>query len=187
MGLFLFRIELLDIEPSIWRRFFVPSNLTLEQFHNVIQPVMGWENDHLYEFSKGEARFMPEPDDDETFDVSQVRVYELVSRKNQVIHYRYDFGDNWEHKLKLENSQYFPPPEDERTIGCSDGARACPPEDVERVWGYYEFCEAMAKPKLKRNRERVEWYMEAFGADEPYDNERFDLVGTNRILSEGIF
>ncbi len=38
---YLLKIQLLDIEPAIWRRFVVPANITLDRLHDVIQIVMG--------------------------------------------------------------------------------------------------------------------------------------------------
>ena len=38
---YLLKIELLDIEPAIWRRFVVPANITLDRLHDVIQIIMG--------------------------------------------------------------------------------------------------------------------------------------------------
>ncbi len=39
---YLLKIQLLDIEPTIWRRFVVPASITLDRLHDVIQIVMGW-------------------------------------------------------------------------------------------------------------------------------------------------
>ena len=39
---YLLKIELLDIEPAIWRRFVVPANITLDRLHDVTQIIMGW-------------------------------------------------------------------------------------------------------------------------------------------------
>lgn len=36
------------VEPRIWRRVLVPSEVTLHRLHAVLQAVMGWENSHLY-------------------------------------------------------------------------------------------------------------------------------------------
>ena len=33
---YLMKIQLLDIEPVIWRRFVVPANITLDRLHDVI-------------------------------------------------------------------------------------------------------------------------------------------------------
>jgi hypothetical protein len=46
-------IELLRIEPKIWRRVLVPGTITLGQLHHVIQIAMGWTDSHLHEFIVG--------------------------------------------------------------------------------------------------------------------------------------
>ena len=50
---YLLKIQLLDIEPVIWRRFAVPASITLDRLHDVIQIVMGWTDSHLHEFTIG--------------------------------------------------------------------------------------------------------------------------------------
>ncbi len=40
--IYFLKIELLDIEPAIWRHFLVPANITLDRLHDVIQIIMGW-------------------------------------------------------------------------------------------------------------------------------------------------
>ena len=44
------KISLKEIEPEIWRRFLVSSEISFHQLHEIIQEVMGWENYHLYSF-----------------------------------------------------------------------------------------------------------------------------------------
>ena len=39
-----------EIEPRIWRRFAVRSNITLATLHDIVQVVMGWMDSHLHEF-----------------------------------------------------------------------------------------------------------------------------------------
>jgi hypothetical protein len=63
----------------------------------------------------------------------------LIKQKGRSFHYRYDFGDNWEHEFILEENRYFNPNLREELV-CLEGMRACPPEDVGGVSGYYEFC-----------------------------------------------
>jgi hypothetical protein len=38
----LLRIELLDIEPLIWRRLRLPKAMRLDSLHSVIQIAFGW-------------------------------------------------------------------------------------------------------------------------------------------------
>jgi hypothetical protein len=52
-----FKISLVGIQPLIWRRFRVYSNVTFRQLHNIVQIVMGWENYHLYQFLWGDNHF----------------------------------------------------------------------------------------------------------------------------------
>ncbi|MBK5239233.1 MAG: plasmid pRiA4b ORF-3 family protein, partial [Actinomycetales bacterium] len=48
--MFTLRIELLESIPPIWRSVQVPSDLTLDRVHDVIQTSMGWTNSHLHSF-----------------------------------------------------------------------------------------------------------------------------------------
>ena len=43
-------VQLLYVEPRVWRRLWVPDNLTLTDLDQVIQTAMGWTNSHLHEF-----------------------------------------------------------------------------------------------------------------------------------------
>jgi len=52
----LLRIELLNIEPLIWRRVRVPTKWTLRRLHGLIQRVFGWEDRHLHDFRIGDVR-----------------------------------------------------------------------------------------------------------------------------------
>jgi len=42
------KLEMLEVEPLIWRRLLVPGSITLAQLHEVIQTAMGWTNSHLH-------------------------------------------------------------------------------------------------------------------------------------------
>jgi hypothetical protein len=39
---YLLRVQLFETEPTIWRLFTVPADITLDRLHDVIQIVMGW-------------------------------------------------------------------------------------------------------------------------------------------------
>lgn len=155
--------------------------MNLERFHSIIQIVMGWDNYHLYEFIVKEQRFMPGDIDGEALEPCEHRLSDVVTRKGEVMTYCYNMGDNWEHKLKLEDTM-FVSPDAKRNIGCLEGARACPPEDIGGVSGYYRFCEAMADPGHEDFEELSGWYGEVYGTDQPYDSEHFVLKEINRQL-----
>ena len=47
------RISLQGIRPVIWRKLEVPSNISMTFLGFVLLEAMGWENEHLHQFRKG--------------------------------------------------------------------------------------------------------------------------------------
>jgi len=88
--------------------------------------------------------------------------------------YEYDFGDSWEHILLVE--KVLPMEPDQQYPVCIKGKRACPPEDVGGVWGYYGFLEAIQDPDHPEHEDYLEWIGEDF------DPEAFDLDAVNAAL-----
>jgi len=128
--LYVLKVMLDNIEPEIWRQFVVPSDITLDRLHDIIQIVMGWTDSHLHEFSiegKRYTEYMESPEDGE--EDGLYRLGNLVKRKGASFEYTYDFGDNWRHHLILETTDYYLRPHDEPILFLT-GERACPPEDV---------------------------------------------------------
>lgn len=169
-----FKISLEGVEPPIWRRVLIPSDLTLLDLHFVIQTAMGWENEHLHDFMIGKQRYCL-PDDSsfgKTHDEMEAVLKEVAPRGKK-IRYQYDFGDSWYHLIVVEKVSDDP----ELTIPkCLDGARACPPEDSGGVHGYEAALAALAGSD-EEERERAS---EMLGDD--FDPESFDLAAVNREL-----
>lgn len=168
---YLLRIELLDVEPKIWREFVVPYDISLDRLHDVVQIVMGWEQSHLYQFvikKKKYSEFNEYIDDfEEVKDSRLVRLNQFISRKNQKITYEYDFGDGWEHEITLINSNYnsdYP-----YELECIKGERACPPEDVGGPYGFTHFLECISDEESQEREEMLMWV----GGE--YDIDEFDL------------
>jgi hypothetical protein len=177
---YLLKIQLLDIEPAIWRRFMVPADITLDRLHDVIQIIMGWTDSHLHEFVIGDKRYTEDPESKEDGLVGgRYRLGDLIKQKGRTFRYRYDFGDGWEHELVLEQSRPINPGLGTEPV-CLEGERACPPEDVGGVPGYFEFCNALKDPKHKSHQMYKGWY----GGD--FDSERFDSESVNRELMKYI-
>lgn len=165
---YLLRIQLLDIEPAIWRRFVVPASITLERLHDVIQIVMGWTDIHLHEFTIGKKRYTEYPESkEEGLACGKYRLGDLCKQKGRTFTYLYDFGDAWNHEIVIEDNDYFDPVL-EIELACLDGSRACPPEDVGGTSGYYEFCNVIKDP----DHDEYESYMEWSGGN--FDSEKFD-------------
>ena len=143
------KITLDDVKPAVLRRVEVPVDITLDRLHLTIQAAMGWTNSHLYDLRFGDvswSRPYPEADWEGDFlDARKVRlgdILEDIGRKK--LTYLYDFGDGWEHSIKVERrsdpeaGMLYP-----RLIEV--GGR-CPPDDCGGPWGYADLLEAIRTP-----------------------------------------
>jgi Plasmid pRiA4b ORF-3-like protein len=173
------RIELLDIQPTIFRRVVVPANMRLTALHEVIQTVMGWEDYHLHEFDFDGVRYEPpgpksELGDDETLSAVGVSLADALKDAAE-FRYTYDFGDHWQHLITVEETA---PTDQAMTPMCIDGANACPPEDVGGVPGFIDFVEAMSDPLHEEHADMLRWHGERF------DPKRFNRGVVNRRLAK---
>lgn len=144
------RVDLKGTKPPLWRRLELTSNLTLDKLHDVLQAAFGWTDSHLHRFAKGpdyydattEYYLCPfEVDEGETGIPEQdVQIDEVLADQGDRLFYLYDFGDDWEHVIKLEKVL----PRDESTpyARCTDGKRPGPSEDCGGVHGYELFAAA---------------------------------------------
>jgi hypothetical protein len=133
------KVTLLETQPLIWRRFLVPSSVTLHRLHLVLQAVMGWSNYHLYSFQVGTEEYSDSNvnDDFENLNFKNSRrkkLGQVATKKGDVFRYEYDFGDSWQHMLLVEEILEYKP--NERNLVCLAGERACPPEDCGGPDGY---------------------------------------------------
>ncbi len=176
------KIRLLGIEPDIWRRFVVPAGITLDRLHDVVQIVMGWQDCHLHQFTIGKKRYTEFPESREDgLEGGRYRLEKLIRRKGRTIDYVYDFGDDWRHEITLEESRWFPPASGIE-LECTEGARACPPEDVGGVDGFFEFCAALKNRRHPEHRNWKEWYAGFPWYEGVFDPGRFDPERVNLSL-----
>jgi len=173
------RIELLDVEPTIWRRILVPAAIKLNKLHVVLLWTMGWAGGHLHEFIIGHDHYgEPDPHFDSTprlqRDDRATLATALGARK--YFTYLYDYGDGWGHRVTIE--QMLPPDSALKLPLCLEGANACPPEDVGGPPGYADFLEAINDPTHEEHKTLLEWCGRSF------DPSAFRLERINEILSE---
>jgi hypothetical protein len=69
--------------------------------------------------------------------------------------YVYDFGDNWNHRIKVEKT-LAPAPAGTPPM-CVAGANATPPDDCGGIYGYYDFVAAVSDPNHPEHGEMAEW------------------------------
>ncbi|EOR24941.1 Plasmid pRiA4b ORF-3-like protein [Clostridium sartagoforme AAU1] len=158
------KIELIDSIPLIYRKVIVPSGITFEMLHYIIQFSMGWQNIYLYDFNIKEENLRI------TSDKKTISEYEFYSKlklnnrndpygfikdmlkikymhskevyiddylnKENKIEYIYDFGDYWKHNITLEEviEDYI-----YDYPKCIEAEGNCPPEDIGGIEGYTEF------------------------------------------------
>ena len=175
------RIILNDVDPQPMRHIEVPLKIRLDRLHEVIQAAMGWTDTHLYEFRVGDTGWgVPDPDGfyDGPMDAKKMTLEKLLDQTaTRTIQYVYDFGDDWDHSIRIERVN-------EATQGVTyprllKATGACPPEDVGGAWGYEEFLEALADPDHEQHDDMVHWSGGDFDAkDVGADSiiERFDRL-----------
>jgi hypothetical protein len=174
------KISLVGIDPPIWRRVLAPNDTTLEELHWIIQIAMGWENSHLHQFKVDNRRYSdPEFELEgwpghEVGDETQTNLSELRFKRTRKFYYEYDFGDSWNHEIKIE--KVLARDVDTEYPVCVEGERACPPEDCGGVWGYQDLLDALNNPDDSENEERLDWLGEDF------DPEEFDIEEVNEVL-----
>jgi yecA family protein len=170
------KVTLRNSNPAIWRRLLVPASMNLEDLHHTLQIVMGWENEHLHEFLHGKRRYgMADVEfEEDILDELEYGVGDLLSKERDALTYLYDFGDSWEHEVLLE--KVLPAQVDAELPSCTDGAGACPPEDVGGVYGYERLLEILHQPDHEEYEEALEW------TGEDFDPRRFDKEEINTAL-----
>jgi hypothetical protein len=100
---------------------------------------------------------LPDPDwPDGPLDARKTTLKQaLDATGTKTLQYVYDFGDGWEHLIKIERVDEAAPNAIYPRLIAATGR--CPPEDVGGPWGYAEFLEAIADPKHERHDELTEW------------------------------
>ncbi len=173
------KITLRRSKPPIWRRIEVPSGITLQQLHHTIQAAFGWEDCHMWVFTTPVGDYGLADRDLGHRSAASRKLADVASRAGNRIRYTYDFGDNWEHDILVQEVLTAEP--GVAYPRCLAGRRAGPPEDCGGVGAYAALLETLADPGDAEHAERLEWLgLESAGE---FDPARFDLSQVNRVLS----
>jgi Plasmid pRiA4b ORF-3-like protein len=153
------RIELHEVQPQVWRRLLVPEDITLIKLNVVLQQAMGWLGGHLHEYIAGRRHYgIPDedwPGAEPMIDERRVRLNTLVESGARRFTYLYDFGDGWEHTVKIED--LVMPGAEGMKIRCLAGENACPPEDVGGPHSYFDFLMAIKDPTHEEHASMLQW------------------------------
>ena len=142
------RIYLREISPMIWRRLLVRSDSTIADLHYALQITMGWEDFHLHQFIIHGKRYGVSRLGCINFsdDAAQVHLADFHWRRGERFLYEYDFGDGWQHEIRLEKRPALDP---KKTYPfCSGGARKAPPEDCGGPWAFMALADHYSLPYI---------------------------------------
>ena len=173
------RIELLHVEPPVWRQIRVPSDLSLPVFARAIETAMGWLSYHLHSFEVGGIVFgMADEETDYLIDERTVTVKQILPSEGSELVYAYDFGDDWHHRVVVEAITERTDPYATTPIAILDGQQACPPEDCGGSFGYDELRAVLADPTHEEYSSMRQW------AGKKFDPTIFDPIATQRALTK---
>ncbi len=154
------KITLDRVEPAVMRRITVQFGVRLGRLHRIVQAAMGWSGGHLWEFRAGGTGWGPRDDyefGDGPHDASKATLLSVIEDVGvKTIRYIYDFGDDWQHTIKVERIFADVPGLAQPFLLEATGR--CPPEDIGGPQGYREMLDALADPKHARHDEFVEYY-----------------------------
>ena len=178
------KITLQDVEPKVVRQIEVPVDLRLDRLHQVLQAALGWTNSHLHEFRAGRSSWstsgMGGPFDDRGHSEKRATLQDLLDAGGgKTFHYVYDFGDNWEHDVRVERLTEPEPGTTYPRLLKAEGR--CPPEDVGGPWGYNHFLEVMADPGHEEHENLLEWHGGPF---DPQDAEPERIIRDFEMLAK---
>jgi hypothetical protein len=196
------RVDLSGTKPPLWRRLELASGLFLDEVHEILQVAFGWTDSHLHQFGSGPRYYSPETEyylcpyqveeDEAGLPEEDVRLDEVLADPGDRLFYLYDFGDNWEHVIRLETvtprDDTAPnrpgPPATAPGAVCLDGRRDGPPEDCGGVGGY-ELISAALDPLNPDHSDAVIEFERMYGSEvrpESYSLTPFRIDAINAEL-----
>ena len=188
------RVSLRGISPAIWRKFECPSNITLRHLTELILDLMGWAGYHLNHIYYGKDAFyepyyqrdaeMEMMSSWEHLNQEEATIADILSEKGKTLRFEYDFGDSWEHDIRLSSIDEYAPGEP-HIIVFKGGKRACPPEDCGGIWNYADLLDILAKKRARKRltqeeKEILEWA----DVDKDFDPEFLDLEECEEVCED---
>jgi len=187
------RIKLKHANFPIRRRVELDSNTTLDEFHEIIQIVMGWENCHLHNFVADGVIYTPEIE--EEYDIPEdlkgyitpekptirTKLKDILNSKKII--YIYDFGDSWKHEIVL--NRYIEPKKGVKYPICAAAIGLCPPEEIGGIGRYNDFIyEAMNGNTSEEFLYEIEDCELSLEKLKNIENEPVDIEYINELLEE---
>jgi len=110
-------------------------NINLDEFHEIVQIVMGWENYHLYGYTINKKHYLPSEAAFSNICTDELILKDVMESNKKFI-YEYGMGDSWKHEIVF--NKYIEPKKDMKYLICTSGKGICPLEDIGGVWGVFK-------------------------------------------------
>jgi len=182
------KISLVGIDPLIWRRIVVPSNITFFKLHKIIQAAFDWQDYHIFNFDfEDTVVCLPDPEyalgefygaGIEELNAKKIKIDQLFTEGKRFI-YEYDLGDSWKHEIVIE--EICKTDQKVKSSRCIEGERHRPPEDVGGIGGYENFLKAINDPHHPEYDDMLVWAEKDTGGRK-FDPEYFYINEVNRAL-----
>ncbi|NBK21552.1 MAG: hypothetical protein EOM68_05965, partial [Spirochaetia bacterium] len=171
---------ILSKDKPVTRSFLVPLFLSFAALHAILQIGFGWYDSHLHRFSLkkksvtiGMKMGYMGIEDDDVLDEEETMLSDFIPEE-RTFRYLYDFGDCWEHVIKVGKVHNV---EGGPYVECTGGKGSTPPEDCGGRYGYDNLCEILGDPTCEEYEEMLEWAGDDFDAG-------FDKDFINKELGE---
>lgn len=149
------KVKLLGVsKPPVWRELQLRADTRLDQLHEILQAALGWQNYHMHVFTFADEEFGVRDPELGHADERKVTLGELTDIGAR-FRYTYDFGDDWEHEILVEDLLDPDPEAHYPILVASKGA--CPPEDCGGTWGYANLKAILADPSHDEHQDMLEW------------------------------
>lgn len=183
------KIVIKNSKPPIWRRCIIPAGITFSQLSIILNKIMGWCGYHLSEFEFYHLQLRLREDDEindfvplwdfDLLDSSKIFINEYME-KQEWFTYTYDFGDDWQHRVTIENVIEDYPNNYPEVIKFKGD---CPIKDCGGIEGYYECIDVIEDSENPESNERRAWAeSQGYGFTYDMDEVNEDLKETCYVV-----
>ncbi len=177
MNNFLVRVTFSKLSIPVYREFSINDEITLHQFHKIIQRVLNYSSEHLYAFIIDDIAFTIkdeyQPEDDINSDSKNIKISQLCFKKEETFRYFYNFEDDWEFEVRIleitETDEF-----NDSIILCG-GLNNIPPENCGGIELYNSFVDAVTSNDTSliesiKSETKIDLDIHLFNID--HENER---------------
>ena len=145
---------------KVYRDFLVPITITFAEIHEMLQIGFGWDDMHLHVFKIGRHIRIGKPsnfsemfESGEFVDEHIIHLGDLSSGIKSIL-YLYDFGDGWEHTIRIGKRKLQA---EKPLVLCTGGEGDSPWGDCGGPYGYEEMVDILSDPEHEQYETINDW------------------------------